>query len=79
MPCLLLPNKPSLTFREYSAVLLYQTGRPMNSRVPILCSYSTRSTHINSGEAGTENNLGRTFTIKFLHGQNEMPRLAARL
>src|SRR6185312_3522371 len=32
-----------------------------------------------SGEASPENDLGRTFTIKFLHDQSETPRLAARL
>jgi len=31
-----------------------------------------------SGEAGPENDLGRTSTIKILHGQSETPRLAAR-
>ena len=32
-----------------------------------------------SGEASPENDLGRTFTINFLHDQSETPRLAARL
>ena len=32
-----------------------------------------------SGEASSENDLEQNSTIKFLHGQSDAPRLAARL
>ena len=76
-----------LTHLQYAddTILFIENNSKNLSRVKFLlfCFEEMSGLRINynksSGEASPENDLGRTFTIKFLHDQSETPRLAARL
>ena len=61
------------------AKVVYDNRAKVQCGLYILFERKKNTTLFPSGEASPENDLGRTFTIKFLHDQSETPRLAARL